>query len=196
MISFLKWKIIEINFNSLIILTNSWVWYELWINDLTYSKLSLYEEYWLYVYHYITENNQYLYGFLKSEEKKIFSELIKISWVWWKVAIQILSLWVERLLKAVKELDNRTIESIKWVWKKMAEKIILELKDKEYWIIFSEEKLEKKDNSISVDLHISIKSTLTNMWYNPRDIDRILWELPDSMINPWEIIPFVIKNLS
>jgi Holliday junction DNA helicase RuvA len=196
MISYLKWKVIELEFSTVTILTNSWVWYEVWINELSYSKISLDEEFWLYIYHYITENNQYLYGFIKSEEKKIFSELIKISWVWWKVAIQILSLWSERLLQAVKWWDNRTIESIKWVWKKMAEKIILELKDKEFWISFIENKSKNNENSISTDLYVSIKSTLTNMWYNSRDIDRVLLELPENMNNAKDIIPFVIKELS
>jgi hypothetical protein len=34
------------------------------------------------------------------------------------------------------------------------------------------------------------------MWYNPRDLDKILWELPDWMTNASDIIPYVIKELS
>jgi len=33
----------------------------------------------MYVYHHITEGNQSLFGFIESEEKKIFTELVKIS---------------------------------------------------------------------------------------------------------------------
>jgi hypothetical protein len=51
-------------------------------------------------------------------------------------------------------------------------------------------------NNLSPDLHFSIKSTLANMWYNPRDIDRILANLPEWINQANEIIPFVIKNLS
>jgi hypothetical protein len=34
------------------------------------------------------------------------------------------------------------------------------------------------------------------MWYNPRDIDRLLLDLPEWMKNAGEIIPFVIRELS
>jgi hypothetical protein len=34
------------------------------------------------------------------------------------------------------------------------------------------------------------------MWYIPRDIDRILSELPEWMNNAGDIIPYVIKELS
>lgn len=196
MISYLKWKIIELDFLSMTILTSWGVWYSVWINELTYSKLGLESEISIYVYHHITENNQSLFGFIEPEEKKVFSELIKISWVWWKVAMQILSLWIERLVLAIQWEDNRTIEWIKWIWKKMAEKIILELRDKDFWVVLSNSDTIKKATTISGDLHTSIKSTLTNMGYNPRDIDRILSQLPDDMINAWEIIPYIIKELS
>lgn len=196
MISYLKWKIIELDFLSTTILTSGWIWYNVWINELTYSKLWLDSEVCIYVYHHITEGNQSLFGFVDIEEKKVFTELIKISWVWWKVAMQILSLWIERLVIAIQWEDNKTIEWIKWIWKKMAEKIIIELRDKDFWVIISDSETINKANTISGDLHTSIKSTLTNMGYNPRDIDKILSILPEWMNNAWEIIPYVIKELS
>ncbi len=196
MIAFLQWKVIDLDFTNVTVLTGSGVWYEVWINELTYSKLGLESEVWLYVYHHITDNNQSLFGFIESEEKKVFTELIKISWIWWKVAMQILSLWIERLVMAIQWEDNKTIEWIKWIWKKMAQKILLELKDKDFWIIVSSSETIKKANTISADLHTSIKSTLTNMGYNPRDIDRLLTQLPEDMKDAGKIIPFVIKELS
>ena len=196
MISYLKWEIVELDFLSVTILTSGGVWYSVWINELTYSKLLLNSDVEMYIYHNISEWHQALFGFIESEEKKIFSELIKISWVGWKVAMQILSLWLERLILAIQSEDNKTIEWIKWIGKKMAEKIVLELRDKDFWVVITNSDTIKKANSIPADLHSSIKSTLTNMWYNPRDIDRILSELPDWINNAWEIIPYVIRELS
>jgi len=196
MISYLQWKIIELDFLSTTILISWGVGYDVGINELTYSKLGLESEVWMYVYHHITEWHQSLFWFIELEEKKIFWELIKISWVWWKVAMQILSLWIERLVIAIQGEDNKTIEWIKWIWKKMAGKIILELKDKDFWIVISDTSTVKKANTISGDLHSSIKSTLTNMGYNPRDIDRLLSDLPDDMKDAGVIIPYVIKELS
>lgn len=196
MISYLKWKVVELNVNSLCLLTNGGVGYEVGINELTYSKLCLDWEFGLYVYHHITEWNQSLFWFIEFDEKKVFSELIKISWVWWKVAMQILSLGIERLLLSISWEDNKTIESIKWIGKKMAEKIIIELKDKDFGIVISSSENIKKANCISSDLHSSIKSTLVNMGYNPKDIDNVLLDLPENIDNAWIIIPYVIKELS
>lgn len=195
MISFITWKIIDLDFVLVAVLTNWWVAYDIWINELIYSKLSIWEEVEFYTYHHITENNQTLFGFLEKSEKKVFSEIIKISGIWWKHAMQLLSLWIDRISIAVKNNDNKTLESVKWVWKKMAEKIILELKDKDFWVKITENVLQKSNN-IDWELQSSIKSTLTNMGYNPRDIDKVLNDLPEEMVDAWDIIPYVIKSLS
>lgn len=197
MISYLRWKVILLDFNELTILTSGWVWYQVLINELMYTKLVLEEEVDIFIYHHRTENSENLFGFLDIENKKIFSELIKISWIGWKVAMQILSLWPTRLISAIHGQDNKTIEGIKWIWKKMAEKIILELKDKIFGIEINKEvKNEKGEITISWDLFNSIKETLVNMWYNPKNIEKILQNLPEDLNDAWKIIPYVIRELS
>ena len=196
MISYIKWKIIDLEFNSVTILTNSWVGYELGINELIYSKLSLEEETELFVYHHKTENSENLFAFTNKTEKKLFSELIKISWIWGKVAMQILSLWVDLLISSAKLGDNKTIESIKWIWKKMAEKIIIELRDKDFDYELVVRNSSKKPIFIEEDLFSSIKSTSTNMWYTPKDVENILRELPEDLTDAGTILPYAIKHLS
>ena len=197
MISYIKWKIIDLDFNYVVILTASGLGYELGINEQIYAKLALEEETELFVFHHKTENSEMLFWFTEKLEKKIFQELIKISWVWWKVAMQILSLWVEKLVRAAKTEDNKTIEFIKWVWKKMAEKIILELKDKDLWFeVLAKNQNTQKQIFLEESLLSSIKSTLTNMWYNPKDVENILQNLPENLTDVWEIIPYAIKHLS
>lgn len=196
MISYIKWKIIELDFNSVTILTASGLGYELGINELIYSDLALQEETELFVYHHKTENSEMLFWFKEKFEKKIFTELIKISGVWWKIAMQILSLWAEKLISSAKTWDNKTIESIKWVWKKMAEKIILEFRDKDFGIEFLTQKEEKSaEIFIEKDLLDSIKSTLVNMWYDKNEVEKILQNLPEDLQDAWAIIPYVIRNI-
>lgn len=203
MISYLKWKVIEINFNSINILTQSWVWYEVWINQKIYEEIisshDINLDFWveLFIYHYIWENSQNLFGFLNKTEKIIFSSLIKISWIWGKVAMQILSLWVENLISAVWIWDKQVIESIKWVGKKMAEKIIIELKDKDFWIVLNTQ-TNTKNNSHNLDIknYEAIKQTLVNMWYQAKNIDTMLQKLPWDITNTWEILQWIIKEIS
>lgn len=201
MICYLKGEIIWLKENEIEILLNSGIWYQVWISQLTYveiidKKLEVIE---LFIYHNITDNSQNLYWFISRDEKNIFEELIKISWVWWKVALLILSLWIKTLSEAIINKDNKLIESVKWIWKKMAEKIILELKDKELFknvAILDETKENINNIRVQDDILKNVKSTLVNMWYNPKDIDRLFNELPEWLGNDInKIIPWMIGKL-
>ena len=78
----------------------------------------------------------------------------------------------------------------------MAEKIILEFRDKDFWLeILLPKNTEKKSSNLDENLLSSIKSTLTNMWYNPKDVENILQDLPAEMNDIWTIISYVVKNI-
>ena len=200
MIAYLKWEIIDISENKLVILTNSWIGYEVFINEKTFFELKENNQTEIFIYHHITETNQSLFGFLQKEEKQIFEELIKISGIWGKVAIQILNLWINNLSNAIASEDKKMIESIKWIGKKMAEKIILELKDKDFVqnIAFSSSDTKNKTNELKIEktLKQDIISTLTNMGYSKSAIEIALTKIPEELETIEEILPVVIKELS
>ena len=197
MIAYIKWRIIEIEANKILILTDGWVWYELFVSSMVLWKIEQNKEFEFFVYHHITEATQSLFAFLDKIEKMIFEELIKISWIWWKVAIQILSLWVNTLISAISNEDKKLIESIKWIWKEMAEKIILELKDKDFVKnnvnILSENK--KDFSNLERSLESDIISTLTNMWYSKQSIEKAILKISPELKTMQEIIPAIIKEL-
>lgn len=202
MISYIKWVIKNIELNSIIVLTESWVGYELVINELVYSKIYDKTEVELFVFHAISENAQSLFWFLDIEDRKIFKELIKISGVWWRVAQTILSLWTHRLKEAILNEDKKTLESIKWVGKKMAEKIVIELSDKDFVKNVEFEKTSSsstKNTSDIVNIDINLKkeiiSSLSLMWYNVKDIENVLQNMPEWFDSVEKIIPYVIKNI-
>jgi holliday junction DNA helicase RuvA len=195
MIAYIQWHIFEKNTASVTILTSGWVWYELWVHETTLFQLPDAGEVEMHVYDHITENARTLFGFLNKQEKGLFTELLKISWVGWKVALQILSLWVSQLIQAVALEDKKTIEGVKWIGKKMAEKIILELKDKDLWII-PWNSMVSSASHIDVNLHQSIKSTLVGMGYQPLNVDDALGQLPEDMKDASDILPYIIQQLS
>ena len=198
MIAYLKWEIIELESNKIVLLTNSGIWYKVWISDITKINISQNSIIWFHIYHHITEGNQSLFGFLEKTEKQLFEQLIKISWIWWKVAIQILSLGENTLISAVKNEDKKLIESIKWIWKKMAEKIILELKDKDFVKSSSHlisTKTDEHENKIEKSLESDIISTLTNMWYSKQAIEKSLTKISPNLKTMEEIIPAVIREI-
>ena len=200
MIAFLKWEIIELDYSKIVILPASGVGYEVLINELIFAKIWDKKEIELFIYHHRTENSQLLFWFVDKEEKQIFEELIKVNWVGWKVALNILSIWLTRLVDAITAADNKTIESIKWIWKKWASKIILELKDseiiKKYSDISWNDKSEIKTKNINISQkHQDVINTLVAMWYKKEDIEKTLANLPESIDSINDIIPFVIKNI-
>lgn len=198
MLSYIKWHIKNIELNSVIVLTESWVWYEIIINERMYASICDKQDVELFLYHSISENGQALFWFLTLEERTLFKELIKISWVWWRVAQNILSLWASRLKVAILEDDKKTIESIKWVGKKMAEKIVLELWDKDIVKNFQPEIItQKKQNNshIEKDMKNEILSTLILMWYNGKKVEDMFEKLPQWVDTIEKILPYIIKNI-
>ena len=89
------------------------------------------EEVKIYTYLHVREDEMSLYGFESPEEKKLFLQLITVSGVGSKTAIQILS--AERMSAIINSIineDTSVIANCKGIGKKTAERIIVELKDK------------------------------------------------------------------
>lgn len=202
MIGYISGEIKEISDTSVLVMTSWWVGYEIGINEITFANIATREEVELYIYHHITEWGQSLFGFETIEEKQLFTELIKISGVGGKVAQQILSLGKSRLIQAVSSDDKKTIESIKGIGKKMAEKIVLELKDKDFVkahvsdIVGDDCNRPLQGNILPKTLTENITWTLQNMGYQNRDIERVLAGVPAHYSSVEEILPFMIRELS
>ena len=85
----------------------------------------------MYTYLYVREDVMDLYGFTSQEEKDMFMKLISVSGVGPKAALAILSVSTPaKLAAAVVTNDTKTITKASGVGPKMAQRVILELKDK------------------------------------------------------------------
>jgi holliday junction DNA helicase RuvA len=85
----------------------------------------------LYVYTQVREDTLALFGFLQRDEKRLFERLITVSGVGPKLAITILSgLDPERTVAAIRAQDHATLTRIPGVGKKLAERLVVELKEK------------------------------------------------------------------
>lgn len=97
----------------------------------TISGVKLGDHAKLYIYEYIREDTHDLFGFLTKGEKRCFEMLIGISGVGPKAAISILSSNTpESLALAVLNGDIKALTCAPGIGKKIAQRIILELKDK------------------------------------------------------------------
>jgi Holliday junction DNA helicase RuvA len=85
----------------------------------------------LYIHTQVREDVLALFGFLELGEKRLFERLITVSGVGPKLAVTILSgLNPERTVAAIRAQDHATLTRIPGVGKKLAERLVVELKDK------------------------------------------------------------------
>jgi holliday junction DNA helicase RuvA len=85
----------------------------------------------LHIYTQVREDLIALYGFTDRSEKRLFERLITVTGVGPSLAIKILSgLAVERTVAAIRSHDHAMLTHIPGVGKKLAERLVLELKDK------------------------------------------------------------------
>lgn len=108
------------------------VGYDVAISVTTFTALpAVGAEAALHIYTQVSEDQLALFGFLDREEKRLFERLITVSAVGPKLAIKILSgLSVERTVQAIRGQDHAQLTRIPGVGKKLAERLVVELKDK------------------------------------------------------------------
>ncbi len=131
MIGFIKGILKEKDFNNITVDCNG-VGFQIFVTNSCMANLpDLDNEVQIYTYLHVREDEMSLYGFVSQEEKRLFLQLITVSGVGSKTAIQILS--AERMSAIINSIineDSSVIASCKGIGKKVAEKIIVELKDK------------------------------------------------------------------
>ncbi len=107
------------------------VGYEAKISLITYSSIKDLDSCKLFTHLHIKEDAHTLYGFAEESEKRRFLDLIGISGVGPSTGLMILSsLSPEELQQAILNGDVKTIQSVKGIGLKGAQRIVLELKDK------------------------------------------------------------------
>lgn len=194
MYSYIIWTILSLEDSRLSILVkNTWLWFEILVSPITLSKTKVWEEIELLIYHHITEVSQTLFGFETPLEKKVFKQLLKIDWIGWKAAINILWIWVHTLAKAIEENDDKLLATIPLIGKKTALKMILEMKNK-----VNIDDLFEKDGKIELTAprNKEIMESLTSMWYDKRKVEEIVKSIPDDILDLKEKMIYAIKMLS
>ena len=108
------------------------VGYDVTISVPTFTALpSVGAEASLHIHTQVSEDQIALFGFLEREEKRLFERLITVSGVGPKLAIKMLSgLSPERTVQAIRGQDHAQLTRIPGVGKKLAERLVVELKDK------------------------------------------------------------------
>jgi len=97
----------------------------------TFTAINGQQEVMLYLYPVFKEDAINLFGFSERSEREVFQHLIAVTGVGGNTARLILSsLSVEEVREAILEGNAKTLQSVKGVGGKTAQRIIIDLKDK------------------------------------------------------------------
>ena len=130
MIVTLTGKVEEKNTNQLVVNVNG-VGYGLLVPLETSEQVTLGDNLKFYVFEYVRENTYDLYGFANTETKRLFEQLLDVNGVGPKMALSILSIGsVGDVRNAIASGNLKLIQSAPGVGKRVAERVVVELKDK------------------------------------------------------------------
>jgi len=107
------------------------VGYGLYVTAEDHSQLTRGEPAKVFVYEHIREQQHDLFGFLTRDDKNFFEQLLGVNGVGPKMALNMLSIGAaQEVRQAIASGDVKFIQRASGVGKRLAERVIVELKDK------------------------------------------------------------------
>ncbi len=133
------------------------------------------EEVQLHTHFHLREDNATLYGFASAEELGLFQTLISVSGLGPRLALAMLSaMSVEKLTMAIATGSTDLLSVVPGIGKKMANRLILELKEKigAGWITTPAAQLAQENTDVF--------AALTSLGYSVSEANRAVASLPPS----------------
>ena len=125
----------------------------------------------LYIHTHLREDALQLFGFEAAEEKQVFLLLNSVSGIGPKLAVNILSgIPADELVRAVKDGDQPRLISIPGVGRKLAERMIVELRDK--FTTLQSRPSEVVARSDDSQLTSDAVSALVNLGYRKAEVEK------------------------
>lgn len=171
--------------------------YQIRISLYTYAALKNSDKAKVLTYLSIKEDAHTLFGFSEELEKKIFLDLISISGVGPGTAMMVLSsLNPTEIQHAIASEDLRTIQAVKGIGAKTAQRIILELKDK----MKKDQLVSPEFRQLAGNLHNTVRSealsAMTTLGFTKAEaekrIEAILKKQPELTLE--ELIKIALKS--
>ncbi len=186
--------VIEEKTENYVVLNNNGMGYEIWASTHSINSLpSVGEVGTLFTYLHVREDAFMLFGFSTKQEKEIFLQLITVSGIGAKSAIQILSgANPTEIVRAIITGDVRLISSIKGIGKKTAERVILELKGK-----FGDVPVDAVLNDSFVSSTATEEATmlLTNMGLTHMEATNLVKSVADADDSTEDIVKKALRNM-
>ena len=166
------------------------------ITAYTAAQLKLNQSARLYITESIREDGHDLYGFISKEEQHCYELLTSVNGVGPKAAMSILSAGPQNFTLAVMTGDEKLLTAAQGIGKKIAQRIILELKDK---IGGSSVELDFSGPTASASVQAGNSATmaraaLQELGYSPAEIQNALKGAPADASTE-ELVRFALRAM-
>lgn len=167
MYDYIKGNITEIE-GDYVVLENNGIGYSVYVpNPYSYKK----DFVTIYLYHYIKEDEEKLYGFKTREEKNLFLKLISVKGLGCRMALPMFATGsIEGIIDAIDRENILYLKKFPKIGDKLARQIILDLKGK----------LVEKNDINSSNNNIELVAVLKNFGYKPTDINKVVAKIDNS----------------
>ncbi len=193
MIAFLRGAFVSKTPATVIVEVNG-VGYEVQISLNTYSKIQDLDKGLLYTSLIIREDAHILFGFFDLAEKEMFHHLLSVSGIGATTARVMLSyMKPDDLAKAIVQSDLRTLEGIKGIGKKSAERMVLELKDKLIKHPVESNNLPLKNNTLHQDALNALMALGINRQAASNALEKVM--AAESNLSVEELIKKTLRTL-
>ena len=187
MIAYLKGIIKIIQPTFIILVTDSGVGYKVYFMDKFNLKLD--DRIELFIYNHIREENNDLYGFTKYDELLLFEKLITVNGVGPKAGLSIMnSTNPEKIIEAIINENVVFFQSVPGIGKKVAAKIILDLKSKLSGLQ-SESVIGQMNDSVD------LIEALSTLGYKSHEISKTISNIPSEIKNIEERVRWCLKHM-
>ena len=193
MITHLQGRLVEKNPTDVVIDCNG-VGYLVNISLHTYSLLPTTENIRLFTFLQVKEDAHTLYGFVEKQERELFKLLLSVSGIGANIARTMLSsLAPTQIIQAIASNDVVTIQGIKGIGAKTAQRVILDLKDK-VLKVYSLDDVSSAPYNTNKDEALSALEVLGFNRKNAEKVmDKIIKEAPNASVE--DLIKQALKNL-
>jgi Holliday junction DNA helicase RuvA len=193
MITQIKGKLVEKNPTQVVVDCNG-IGYEINISLYTFSSLSSDENIKLFTHLQVREDAHILYGFFTVLERTVFRLLISISGIGTSTARTMLSsLTPAEIQQAIATEDVPTIQGVKGIGLKTAQRVIIELKDKIKSLQGTDEIPVFKSNTIKEETLSALEVLGYSRKASEKVVDKLIQGDPDSSVE--ELIKSALNKL-
>lgn len=182
-----------------VVVTAGGVGYRVYTSSSTISRLKNNQEATLYTFLSVKEDSLTIFGFDTEEELSTFKMLIGVSGVGPKAAVSILSaLTPAEFALSVASNDSKAITKAQGVGKRLAEKIIVELKDKLKSVDLAEIAGDTQINASGFsDSYVTeAVNALMVLGYSAVDAKKVVDSVRDKADNLEDLIKLSLKKIS